>query len=318
MRLPLQLLLGGLTLVSVAAAQAQAWPAKPLRIVTAGVGGGSDFASRLIAQAISPALGQQVIVDNRPSGVIPGDVVAKAPPDGYTLLVSSSVLWLEPLFQGQAPYDATRDFAPITLIARSPNILVVHPSLPVKSVKALIALARARPGDLNYAAGATGSSDHLAAELFKAMTGVNIVRISYKTAASRMADLVGGHVQLSFASGGTVAGHVKSGRLRALAVTSAERSALLPELPTVAASGVPGYEAGQVLAAFFPAKTPAPLVSRLNQEIVRALSRTEVKDKFLGAGVEIAGSSPEQLSAMIQSDIVKWGELIRTIGIRVE
>ena len=297
---------------------AQNYPNKPVRIVTAGVGGGSDFAARLIAQGISPGLGQQVIVENRPSGVIPGETVAKAVPDGYTLLVSSSVLWLEPLLQGHAPYDAVRDFSPVTLAAKSPNILVVHPSLPVRSVKELIALAKAKPGQLNYAAGATGSSDHLAAELFKAMAGVDIVRVSYKTAATRMADLVGGHVQLSFGSGGTVAAQVKAGRLRALAVTSAQPSALLPDLPTVAASGVPGYEAIQILGVFAPAKTPAPLVSRLHREIVQALAHAGLKQKFLNSGVETVGSSPEQFAAVIQSDMAKWGKLVKTAGIRTE
>jgi tripartite-type tricarboxylate transporter receptor subunit TctC len=317
-RLAVWLFLAGPMLPGVGPVQAQAWPVKPIRIVTSGVGGGSDLASRLVAQGISPALGQQVIVDNRPSGVIPGEVVAKAAPDGYTLLVSSSVLWLEPLFQGQAPYDAARDFAPVSLIAKSPNILVVHPSLPVKSVKELVALAKARPGELNYAAGATGSSDHLAAELFKVMSGVNIVRISYKTAASRVADLMGGHVHLSFGSGGTVVVHVRSGRLRALAVTSAEPSALLPELPTVAASGVPGYEAIQILAVFAPARTPAPLIGRLNQEIARAVNRADVKEKFLSSGVETVGSSPEHLAAAIKSDMAKWEKLVKVAGIRAE
>ena len=308
----------GTVLPGVEAVQGQTWPVKPIRIVTSGVGGGSDLASRLIAQGISPALGQQVIVDNRPSGVIPGETVAKAAPDGYTLLVSSSVLWLEPLFQGQAPYDAARDFAPVTLIAKSPNILVVHPSLPVKSVKELVALAKARPGELNYAAGATGSSDHLAAELFKLMAGVDIVRISYKTAASRMADLMGGHVQLSFGPAGTVAVHVRSGRLRALAVTSAEPSALLPELSTVSASGVPGYEATQILGVFAPARTPAPLIGRLNQEIVRAVNRADVKEKFLISGVEPVGSSPEHLAAVIKSDLAKWEKLVKVARIRAD
>ena len=296
----------------------QSYPGKPVRIVTSGVGGGSDLAARLIAQAISPGLGQQVIVDNRPSGVIPGETVAKAAPDGHTLLVSSSVLWLESLLQAHAPYDAVRDFLPVTLAARSPNILVVHPSLPARSVKELIALARAKPGALNYAAGATGSSDHLAAELFKVMAGVDIVRISYKTAASRMADLLGGHVQLSFGSGGTVAAHVKTGKLRALAVTSAQPSALLPDLPTMAASGVPGYEAVQILGVFAPARTPAPFIGRLNQEIVRALGQADVKERFLNFGVETVGSTPEEFAAVIESDMAKWDKLIKIAGIRAE
>ena len=304
--------------VVAGAVSGQTYPNKPVRIVTSGVGGGSDFASRLIAQGISGGLGQQVIVDNRPSGVIPGEVVAKSAPDGYTLLVSSSVLWLEPYLHKQLHFDALTDFLPITAVGRSPNILVVHPSLPVKSVKELIALAKARPGAINYAAGTIGGSDHLATELFKSMAGVNIVRVSYKNAAVRMADLIGGHVQLTFGSGGTVASYVKSGRLRALAVTSAERSPVFPDLPTVAASGLPGYEAVQILGLFVPAKTPASIIDRLNHETVRAINEPHVKDKFLGSGMEIAGGSPEQLAAIIRSDMFKWGKVFKDAGVRPE
>ena len=308
----------GLVVLGASLVAAQTYPNKPVRIVTAGVGGGSDFASRLIAQGISGGLGQQVIVDNRPSGVIPGEVVAKAAPDGYTLLVSSNVLWLEPYLHQKAHYDALRDFLPITAVGRSPNILVVHPSLPVKSVKDLIALAKARPGAINYAAGTIGGSDHLATELFKSMAGVDIVRVSYKNAAIRMADLIGGHVQLTFGSGGTVASYVKSGRLRALAVTSAERSPVFPDLPTVAASGLPGYEAVQILGLFAPAKTPAAIIDRVNQETVRAINEPDVKDKFLASGIETAGGSPEQFAVLIKSDSVKWAKVFKDAGVRAE
>ena len=312
------MLCGGAIIAGASTVLGQTYPHKPVRIVTAGVGGGSDFASRLIAQGISGGLGQQVIVDNRPSGVIPGEVVAKSAPDGYTLLVSSSVLWLEPYLHNQVHFDVIRDFLPITALGRSPNILVVHPTLPVKSVRELIALAKARPGEINYAAGTIGGSDYLATELFKSMAGVNLVRVSYKNAAIRIADLIGGHVQLTFGSGGSVATHVKSGRLRALAVTSAEPSPVFPDLPTVAASGLPGYEAVQILGLFAPAKTPAAIIDRLNQETVRAINEAHVKEKFLGSGIETAGSSPEQFAAIIKSDTVKWGKVFKDAGVRPE
>jgi tripartite-type tricarboxylate transporter receptor subunit TctC len=308
----------GLELLDPEVVWGQEYPQKTVRIVTAGVGGGSDFVSRLIAQGVSGALGQQVIIDNRPSGVIPGEVASKAAPDGYTLLVASNGLWLDPFLRGSAPYDVARDFAPITLVGRSPSFVVVHPALPVKAVKDLIALARARPGELNYASGAIGGADHLAAELFKSMTRTNIVRVGYKSGAARTAELIGGHVQLSFGTGGTVAPHVKAGKLRALAVTSQSRSVVFPELPTVAESGVPGYEAVQILGVFAPAKTPVPIITRLNQEIVRAVNQSDIKAKLLNSGVESVGSSPAQFAANIKIDMDKWGKLIRDTGIRAE
>jgi tripartite-type tricarboxylate transporter receptor subunit TctC len=311
-------LVAGLALMAVGVAYCQPYPNRPVRIVTAGVGGSSDFVSRIIAQAISGPLGQQAIVDNRPSGVIPGEVVAKSPPDGYILLVSSNTLWIQAFLRGSTPYDTVRDFAPVSLTNRQPSLVIVHPSLPVKSVRELIALAKARPGELNYAAGAIGSADHLAAELFKFMARVDMVGIFYKTGATRMAELVGGHVQVSFSTSGTVMPHVRSGRLRALAVTSAEPTPLAPGIPTVASAGVLGYEAIQILGVFAPAKTPAALISRLNQEIVRALSQADVKEKFLISGVETVGSSPEAFAAVIKADMAKWEKLIKATGIRAE
>ena len=304
--------------MAASAACCQPYPNRPVRIVTAGVGGSSDFVSRVIAQAISGPLGQQVIVDNRPSGVISGEVVAKSPPDGYILLVSSNTLWIQAFLRGTAPYDTVRDFAPVSLTNRQPNLVIVHPSLPVRSVRELIALAKTRPGELNYAAGAIGSADHLAAELFKSMARVDMVGIFYKTGAARMADLVGGHVQLSFSTSGTVMPHVKSGRLRALAVTSAEPTPLAPGIPTVASAGVPGYEAIQILGVFAPGKTPTTLISRLHQEIVHALNQPEVRERFLNSGVDTVGSSPEQFAAVIKTDMAKWEKLIKATGIRAE
>ncbi len=296
----------------------QLYPSKPVRIVTGGPGSNGDLISRLIAPGMTAALGQQVLVDNRPSGIILGEIVAKAPADGHTLLVTGSSFWLAPFLQSNVPWDPLRDFAPITLAATSPNLIVVHPSLPAKSVKELIALAKARPGELNYASGTTGSTPHLAAELFNAMARVNIVRINYKGAGQAMTDLIGGHVQVMFPNAGGAAPHVKSGRLRAIAVTTAQPSALFPGLPTVAASGLPGYEAEVLNGVFAPAKTPAAIISRLNQEIAPLLNRADVREKLFNSGVEVIAGSPEKLTAAMKNEMNVWGKLIREQGIRDE
>ncbi len=254
----------------------QEFPSKPVRIITGGVGGAGDFASRLIGQGLAANWGQQVIVDNRPNGPIPGDMVAKSAPDGYTLLIAVNLLWIGHLLQDNEPYDPVRDFAPVTLAAISPNVLVIHPSVPAKSVKELIALAKARPGQLNYGTGATGSASHLAAELFKAMAGIKMVRIPYKSNSSQTADLIGGHIQLMFTAANAAAPQVSAGRIRALAVTGAQRAVAFPDLPTIAAAGLPGFEAVLYVGVFAPAKTPATLINRLNQETVRVLARPEL------------------------------------------
>ena len=295
---------------------AQDYPSKPIRIIVPGIGNSFDIAARQIAQALS--LGQPVIVDNRPPGVIPGQVVAQSPADGYTLLYSGSSLWLGQYLQRSTPYDAIKAFLPITLTTRSPTVLVVHPSLPVKSVKDLIALAKSRPGALNYAAGATGAVNHLTAELFKSMAGVDIVRVAYRGGGPALMDLMAGQVQLMFSVTGSVAPHMKSGRLRALAVTSAQPTQLAPGLPTVAASGLPGFEAVSNAGIFAPAKTPKPIIDRLNQEIVRALAKPDVTEKFLGNGVEPVGSTPDQLEAAVKAEMVRMGKVIRDAGIREE
>ncbi len=297
-------------------AQGQNYPTKPLRIVTSGVGAGTDFAARTVAQGLTPLLGQQVIVENRASGFMPAEIVARAAPDGYTLLSYGSTVWTAPLLQN-VPYDPVKDFAPITIIAKSPHVLVVHPTLAVTSVKELITLAKAKPGTLNDASLGTGTSTHLGAELFKSMAGVNIVRIPYKSGATQMADLVGGQVHLTFATAANVAPHVKSGRLRAIAVTSAERTDLVPGVPAVAET-LPGYEAGAMYVMFAPARTPPALVQRLNRETVRVLNQPEVEAKFFAYGVQVVGSSPEQLAATMKAEMVRLGKVIKEAGIRVE
>ena len=296
------------------------YPNKPIRIVAPEAGGGTDFAARLIAQGLSSSLGQQVIVDNRggAGGAIAIGIVAKAPADGYTLLCFATNFWLLPFLQDNVSYDPVRDFLPVTLAVTSPNILVVHPSVAADSVKELIALARARPGQLNYGSGATGGTPHLAAELFKAMARVNVARISYKGTASALTGLLGGEVQLMFPTIVSVMPHVKSGRLRALAITTAQPSPVAPDLPTVAASGLPGYESISINSVFAPANTPAAVINRLNQAIVQVLRGPEVKERFLNAGTETVGSTPAQLAATMKSDMARMGRLIKEAGIRAE
>ena len=220
--------------------------------------------------------------------------------------------------QGNVPWDAIRDFSPITLATSQPSILAVHPSLPVKSVKELIALAKSKPGALNYSVGASGTAQHFAAELFKVMAGVNIVMINYKGGGPATNALIAGEVQVSFVSAASAAPFVKSGRLRALAVTSAQPSMLAPGLPTVAASGLPGYESVTLAGIYAPAKTPTAIINRLNQEFVRVLNGADVKEKLLNSGVEAAGNSPEQFAATIKADMTTVGKLIKDAGIRAE
>jgi len=297
---------------------AQAFPHKPIRIVTGGAGGGNDVLARLIGQGLTASWGQQVVVDNRPSGVIPGEITAKAAPDGYTLVLSGASFWVSPLFLDKPPYDPVRDFTPVMMPVTTPNILVISQALPVKSVRELIALAKARPGELNYGTPGSGSSPHLGAELFKAMAGVNIVRITYKSAGASIGEVIAGQIQMTFGNAASVSQHAKSGRLRALAVTSAEPSRLFPDLPTVAATGLPGYEMVSYFGIFGPPKLPAEIVGKLNAEIVRVISRAEVRDLLANAGIEVVGSTPAQLDAVVRSEVAKWGRLIRDAGLRSE
>ena len=312
---PLAVLLLACTAFGSTAACGEDFPSRPIRIVASGAGGNGDFMARVIAQETTGSLGQPVIVDNR-SVVIAIEVVSRAAPDGYTLVVAGSSFMIGHLLTPKPTYDPVRDFSPVTLVTSSPGILVVHPAVAAKTVKELIALARARPGVLNYATGATGGPQHLAGELFKAMAGIDIVRLPYKGGAAALNDLLGGQVRMTFAVAATVAPHLKSSRLRALAVTSAEPTAIAPGLPTIAASGLPGYEAVQLLGLFVPARTPAKIVDRLNREIVRAVIRPEVKQKFLDSGVEVIGSTPERLAAAVQSEIARMEKVIKQAGIR--
>ena len=307
-----------LTASAARAADTPAFPTRPIRMVASGVGGAGDFTARLVATGLTPRLGQQVIVDNRPGGVVPGEIIAKAQPDGHTLMFVGLVIWLSPFMREHVPFDPVRDFAPITLAVMVPNVLVVHPSVGVKSTAELIALAKQKPGVLNYANSGIGNSNHLAGELFKAMAVIDIVPINYRGAPLAMNDLLSGRVQLMFATAMVAKPHVASGKLVGLAVTSSKPSVLVPGLPTVAASGVPGYESASTLGAFAPAATPQAIVRLLNRHMVEVLNEAEAKQRLLAAGIEVVGSTPEEFAAAIRTDMARTGKVIRQAGIRMD
>lgn len=298
------------------AVQGQHYPTKPIRVLTTEAGGGGDIVARIVGQGMSNALGQPVIIDNR--GIRAAEMVALAPRDGYTLLSYGNPLWLAPFLRTEVPYDPVKDFAPISLTVSSPNVLVLSPAAGAGSVKELVALARAKPGELNYASSGVGSSNHLAAELFKAMTGVNIVHVPYKGAGPALTALVGGHVQLMFPSASSVMPHIKSGKLKGLAVTSTQPSPLAPGLPTLTGSGVPGYESSLILALFGPAGTPRPVIRQLNEVVVKLLKSPEVADRLMNAGVEAVGSTPDALAARVKSEMSRLGKVIKDAGIRAD
>ncbi len=301
----------GSLMIAAGTAQCQDFPNHTMRIITSAPGGSSDTQSRIIANALTTNLGQQVIVDNR--GNIGGEILAKTPADGYTMMLDGFSLFLGTLIQ-PVPYDPLA-FSPITIVVNVPNIIVVNASLPVKSVKELIALAKSKPGALNYGSGGTGGTAQLGAELFKSMAGVNIVNVNYQGTGQAMTALLANEVQMMVANATIATPHIASGKLRALAVASLQPTPLAPNLPTVAASGVPGYESLTPVAMVAPANTPKNIVNRLNQEIVKALARPEVKERFLAMGVETVGSTPEQCAALIKSEMAKWGKVIKDSGI---
>ena len=309
------IVMAGLVSLAAGSAGGQEYPTRPVRLVTAPIGGGNDFVARMIAQALSARLGQQLVVDNRPTTVVP-ELVAKAAPDGYTLATIGSSLWLAPYLQESVSYDPVKDFAPVHVTGRSVNLVVVHPALAANSAQDLIALARSKPGQINYATGATGTSNHLAAELFKHMAKVDMVRIGYKGSGPAVNDLISGQVQIMFPTTGAAMPHVRSGRLRALAVTSLERTALAPGLPTVAESGLPGYESLVVYALLAPAKTPAPIVARLSTEVAQGLKAPAISERLFNSGVEVVPSSPADLARTIQKEMGNLGKLIKEARIK--
>lgn len=302
-------------MLAAGAANSQNYPAKPIRIYTSDVGGGADFSLRIIAQAISGPLGQQVLVDNRGGGVVAGEIVAHAQPDGYTLLYYGNSLWLVQFLRKSVPFDVAKDFTPITLSTSSPSVLVIHPSLPAKSVRALIALAKSKPGAINYASASDGTANHLAAELFKSMARVNLMRIPYKGNGQAVNAVLSGESQIMFPAAGSVGSQIKAGRLRALAVTGDKRTPAYPDLPTVAEAGVPGYEAVSLIGMFAPAKTPAAIINRINREVTAVLHLPDVKERFLNLGVDTVGSTPEQFAQRIEAEVKSMGKVIKDSGI---
>lgn len=303
------------------AAYAQNYPFKPVRFVSPFPAGGvNDIIARIVAQKMADALGQQWVVENRPGagGNLGTDYVAKAAPDGYTLLNGGmGSLTVNP-FTGKVPYDSLRDFAPVIAMARAPNVVTVHPSLPVISVAQLIALARARPGQLNYASGGVGSTPHLSGALFASMAGIRIVHIPYKGGAFATVDLLAGQVELSFLGIPSSLSFIREGKLRGLAVTGIQRSPELPTVPTVHEAGLPGYEVNPWYGVLAPVGTPRDIVARLNAEIARIVRTPEVGHQFSAQGVEAATSTPEEFAAIIRADLAKWAKVIREFGIRGE
>ncbi len=301
-------------MVAAGALHAQNFPNRLIRVVTTEVGGASDLATRILAQALSVNLGQSAIVENR--GIIGVEIVSQATADGHVLLHYTSPLWVIPLFRANTPWDPLRDFVPIALTVNSPNLLAVHPSLPVKTVPQLVALAKARPSALNYATSSSGSGNHLAAELFKSMTGTKIERIAFKGAGAAVNAVMGGQIDLMFPTAGSVTQIIKQGRLRALAVTSLEPSAIVPGLPTMAQAGVPGYESQSRTALFAPAKTPPAVIARIHAEVTRALNQAEVRERLFAAGLEVIASTPQEAVAVIKSEMARMGKLIDDAGLR--
>ena len=300
-------------------AQSGNFPERPIRFIAANApGGGLDITARAIAPKLSAAFGQQVIVDNRAgaAGSIASDIVAKSTPDGYTVMVASlgGLAVNTNLYKGLT-YHPLRDFAPITWATSGSNVLVVHPSVPAKSVQELIALAKAQPDKLSYGSSGAGNAGHLAGELFNGMAGIKMVHIPYKGGAPAMIDLLAGQIQLIFSSAPTAVPQVKAGKIRGLAVTTARRSLILPELPTIAEAGLPGFEADNWYGVVTTMKTPRAIIDRLNTEVVRALHTTDVKQLLFTQGLEVRTSTPQEFGAYIKSEYEKWGKVIRTAGI---
>lgn len=310
-------LLAALGIATSAHAQTAQYPTKPIRLLTAEVGGGSDFTARLLSARLTENLGQQIVVDNRVGGVIIGDIASKAQPDGYTLMLYSSALWLMPYLRSNVPYRMDQ-FTPVVYISASPLILVVHPSVNARTTEELIALAKAKPGELNYASGPLGATPHLSGELFKYMTGTNIVHIPFKGVGLAVNDVIAGRVQIMFTSVGGAVPQVKAGRLRALAVTTAKPSPLLPSLPTVASAGLPGFESVSTNGLFTRAGTPPAVIDKLNRETNTLLARPEFREKFLSVGMELIGGPPAHFAEVIRSETERMSKVIKAAGLRAE
>ena len=303
---------------TVIAADAPDFPSRPIRLLASGVGGTGDFTSRIIGPHLTTRLGQTVIIDNRPGGVVPGQILAEAPPDGHTLMMAGEVIWLSPFMRKSVPFEPLRDFAPLMLAVRSPNVLVVHPSLPANSVQELIKLAKQKPGELNVAASGIGNSNHLAGAIFNALAGVKIVSIAYKGAQLALNDVIGGRVQMMFSTVNASSGHVAAGRLRALGITTAQPTRLMPGLPTIASAGLPGYESAAKIGLFARAGTPAPILALIHRETAEFLKRPDTTERLFKSGVDVVANTPAEFVEMIRTEMKVKGKIIRDAGIRME
>jgi tripartite-type tricarboxylate transporter receptor subunit TctC len=310
-------------LCSIPAANAQpAYPSRPIRFIVPFTPGGSgDIFARPIAQKMSESMGQQVVVENRPGsgGVIGSEAAAKAAPDGYTMMMGLTAnIAVNPSLYPKLPYDPLRDFAPVTLIAAAPYVLVVPPSLPARNVKELVALARAKPGELAYVSLGSGSMGHLSGELVASMAGVKLLHVPYKTLGQALTDMISGQVQLLFLGIASAKPHVSSGKLRAIAVSGAKRSPVMPQVPTVSESGVKGFDVTGWYGAFVPTGTPPEIIARLHKEIVRAISLPDVRERLSAEGADLVGNSPREFDAFVRSELAKWAKVVKLSGAKAE
>jgi tripartite-type tricarboxylate transporter receptor subunit TctC len=314
------LLTTALALAAVAA-QAQAWPAKPIKLVVSYPPGGTlDAVARIVATPLSQRLGQPVVVDNRAGagGAIGGDLVAKSAPDGYTVLLDASNHAQNPALRSKMPFDTLRDLAPVSLLVKVPNVLVVNPATSIKTVQDLVAQAKAKPGEINFASSGNGSAQHLAAEQFSAMAGVRMTHVAYKGGGPALTDVMAGQVPVFFGSLASSLAYIQAGKLRAVAVTGKARAAVLPQLPTVAEAGLPGYEVYEWNAVFVPAGTPAAVTERLSKELAAVLQDPEVRQRLEATGAEVIGSTPAELDAFRRAELVKWSKLAKDNKIQLD
>jgi len=317
----LRVLLSAVLTLLAAQAPAQSYPVKPVRVLVGfPPGAGVDITTRLFMPELGKAFGQQFVVDNRPgaAGNIAAEIAAKTPPDGYSLLSASAPIVMSQALYSKPNFNLERDFDPIGMMASAPFILVVHPSLPARSLKEFIALAKSKPGQMAFASTGNGSTPHLSMEMLKSQAGINLVHIPYKGTPQAVIDLLSGQVQAMFANTLSVLPQVKAGRLRSLAISSAKRSAAAPELPTVAESGLPGYESGTWFALLAPAGTPRDIITRLNSELGKIVASADMKAKLLDQGADPVTMTPEQIRAFLKNELVKWTKVVKTVGIKVD
>ena len=303
-------------------AQAKSWPSRPIRfIVPFPPGGGTDVNARIMAPRLTAALGQQVVVENRPGagGMLGAELVAKSAPDGYNMVIATiGPIAINPSLYSKMTYDPAKELAPVSITGEVPNGLVVHPTLPAKSLKELIALAKQRPRELNYGSSGPGAGDHLAGEMLNVMAGIRMTHVPYKGGPPAMVDLMSGNIQLIFATLATSMPYIRAGRVRTLAVASAQRFALLPDVPTVAEAGVPGFAINNWAGVFVAGGTPRPIIERLNSEIVKALAPPDVRQKLLEMGLVAGTNTPEQFTSYIQAETVRWARVVKDAGIKLD